>query len=190
MPSAFAKRLAITAKKQYDLYRFNSEDDGPLAKQIKRYWTDLTFKFPGVHTPWSAVFISWCIQQAGATKSEFTFSPRHSEFVYDAIQNGLNGTGVFRAYSVEDYAPNLGDIIQNNRGGAKFDFDYARTHKGYASHSAIVIDVGVDGHGGYAMTIGGNESDSVRRKFVRLDKKGFIKQRTSSPYIAVIQDLK
>jgi hypothetical protein len=99
-------------------------------------------------------------------------------------------TGVFRAFPVDQYAPSLGDIIQNNRGGSKRSFDYARTHKNYSSHSAIVVDVGVDGQGGYAMTIGGNESDSVRRKVVRLDNKGRIKQRSSNPYIAVIQTLK
>lgn len=190
MPTAFAKKLANTATKQYDLYRFNSEDDHPLKKQIAKYWGDLGLRFPGVNTAWSAVFISWCVRQAGATKAEFTFSPRHSEFVHDAIKNGLNQTGVFRAFSVEDYAPQVGDIIQNNRGGGKFGFNFARTHKGYASHSAIVIDVGVDAKGGYATTIGGNESDSVRRKMVRLDNKGLIRQRTSNPYIAVIQTLK
>lgn len=190
MASAYAKKLATTAKKQYDLYRFYSEDDGKLAKQIAKYWGDLGFKFPGVGTAWSAVFVSWCVQQAGADKSEFTFSPAHSQFVYEAIQNGLKQTGVFRAFAVDSYGPNLGDIIHNNRNGASLDFDYARTHKSYQSHSAIVIDVGVDGQGGYAMTIGGNESDSVRRKIVRLDNKGRIKQRTSNPFIAVIQTLK
>ena len=38
MPSAFVKKLANTATKQYDLYRFNSEDDRPLTKQIAKYW--------------------------------------------------------------------------------------------------------------------------------------------------------
>jgi len=190
MASAYAKRLANTAKKRYDLYRFHSEDDDPLKKQIKKYWTDLKLSFPGVSTPWSAVFVSWCVKRAGATKPEFTFSPAHSVFVHDAIQNGLNQTGVFRAFPIDEYAPSLGDIIHNNRGGSKHSFDYARAHKNFSSHSAIVIDVGVDGHGGYAMTIGGNESDSVRRKFVRLDNKGRIKQRISNPYIAVIQTLK
>lgn len=190
MPSAFAKRLANTAKRQYDLYRFYSEDDDRLSKQIRNYWADLNFGFPGVGTPWSAVFVSWCVKKAGAKKSEFTFSPAHSVFVYDAIQNGLNQTGLFRAFPIDEHAPSLGDIIHNNRGGSTHSFNYARTHKNYPSHSAIVIDVGVDGQGGYAMTIGGNESDSVRRKVVRLDSKGRIKQRKSSPYICVIQNLK
>jgi len=190
MPSAFAKKLAGIAQKQYDLYHFDSEADPPLAKQIERYWTDLSLKFPGVSTAWSAVFVSWCVEQAGATSAEFKFNPAHSQFVYAAIQNGLHSTGVFRAFSVESYAPQIGDIIQNNRGGNTFSFDYARTHRSYESHSAIVVETGVDSKGGYATTIGGNESDSVRMKLVRLTNKGLVKQRTNSPFICVIQDLK
>src|SRR5262249_48287365 len=120
MPSAFAKKLAGIAQKQYDLYHFDSENDPPLAKQIGRYWTDLGLKFPGVSTAWSAVFVSWCVEEAGATSAEFKFNPAHSQFVYAAIQNGLHSTGVFRAFNVDSYAPQIGDIIQNNRGGNTF----------------------------------------------------------------------
>src|SRR5262249_14209741 len=89
-----------------------------------------------------------CVEQAGATSAEFKFNPAHSQFVYAAIQNGLHSTGVFRAFSVESYAPQIGDIIQNNRGGNTFSFDYARTHRSYESHSAIVVETGVDSKGG------------------------------------------
>jgi len=40
------------------------------------------------------------------------------------------------------------------------------------------------------LTIGGNESDSIRSKIVRLNNKGLIKQRDISPFICVIEDLK
>lgn len=190
MASAFAKKLAATAQSQYDTYHYDSESDPALAKQIKGYWTGLGLTFPGVSEPWSAVFVSWCVKQAGATKAEFNFNPQHSQFVYTAIQNGLNNTGVFRAFDIGTYAPNLGDIIQNNRGGNAFDFDYARKHRSYISHSAIVVEVGVDSKGGYAATIGGNESDSIRMKLVRLNDKGLVKQRDDGPYICVIQNLK
>lgn len=190
MPSAFAKRLAATAQKQYDLYHFDSENDPPLASQIKKYWQDIGLTFPGVGTAWSAVFVSWCVKQAGATAAEFSFNQAHSQFVYKCIQNATSQTGVFRAFDIAGYAPQLGDIIQNNRGGNKFDYQYAKTHKSYISHSAIVVEVGVDGNGGYATTIGGNESDSVRMKLVRLDANGLIKQRPTGAYISIIQDLK
>ncbi len=189
MASSFAKKLAATAQNQYDLYHFDSENDPGLAKQIEKYWTDLGLKFPGVDEAWSAVFISWCVKQAGATKAEFNFNPQHSQFVYTAIQNALNNVGVFRAFAIDDYAPSIGDIIQNNRGGNDFDYDYAKTHKSYISHSAIVVETGTDFKGGYATTIGGNESDSIRMKLVRLNNKGKIVQRDNSPYICVIQNL-
>ena len=190
MASAFARQLARIAQKQYDQFHFDSEDDPPLARQIERYWTELKMHFPGVGTAWSAVFVSWCVKQGGATKSEFKFSAAHSQFVHAAIQNALNGTGVFRGLPVDNHAPQVGDIIHNNRGGKSFSYDYARKHASYPSHSAIVVEIGNDAQGGYALTIGGNESDSVRRKLVRLTGKGLIKQRDRNPYICVIQDLK
>ncbi len=44
--------------------------------------------------------------------------------------------------------------------------------------------------GKYALTIGGNESDGVRSKVVRLDKSGFVRQQEINPFISVIQNLK
>ncbi len=114
----------------------------------------------------------------------------HSRFVHQAIQNGLSNIGVFQAFDISTAAPQVGDIIQNNRLGNKFDFSFARTHQAYASHSAIVVMGGQDEGGNFVMTIGGNEGDTVGRKRVQLSAPGLIKQRTSSPYICVIKNLK
>jgi len=190
MPSTYAKKLAATAVGQYDLYHEHSESDPELSAQIKRYWEDLGFRFPGVKTAWSAVFISWCVKKAGANAKEFVFAAAHAKFVKAAINNALTSTGVFRGVEIGQYAPQLGDIIQNNRNGNRFSYDYARTHSAYESHSAIVVEVGIDHDGHYLMTIGGNESDSIRRKLIRLNTKGLIIQRKINPYICVIQDLK
>jgi hypothetical protein len=188
MPSAFAKKLASVAEGQYDAYHFFSESDPQLAKQIEKYWRNLNFAFPGVATPWSAVFVSWCVWRAGATKSEFLFNAQHSQFVNKFIKNGQQSAGVFRAFSIDDYGPQIGDIIQNNR-GHNYTFAYAASHTSYPSHTAIVVETGIDSQGAYALTIGGNESDSVRRKIVRLRSNGRIKQRTLNPYICVVQNL-
>jgi hypothetical protein len=74
MPTAFQKRLATIAQTQYDKFRFIRENQEPLASQIETYWTGLGFKFLGVEVAWSAVFVSWCVKQAGATKTQFTFA--------------------------------------------------------------------------------------------------------------------
>jgi hypothetical protein len=109
-----------------------------------------------------------------------------------AARNAANGTGVFRAYPVSDYAPQVGDIIQNNRGHVSYTFQYAKTHKSYPSHSAIVVEEGADGSGRYVRTIGGNEGNKVGQRIVRLNARGFIRPPASAPkyYISVIQTLK
>jgi len=189
MSSPFAKRVAGNAEDQYNRYHLQHEHDPQLARQIQKYWADLNFSFPGVNTPWSAVFVSWCIKTAGATPADFKFATAHSRFVNWAIKNALNQTGSFRAYEITAYAPGVGDIIHNNRNGHTFDYDYAKTHSAYESHSAIVIETGHDSNGNYLLTVGGNEGDSVGKKLLRLTTRGLIKQRPNSPYICVIQNL-
>jgi hypothetical protein len=143
-----------------------------------------------VDTAWSAVFVSWCIRQAGASAQEFKFSPQHSVYVHWAIANMEARRGVFRAHPIDEVAPSIGDLIQNNRGGNSYDFAYAAEHTSYLSHTAVVVETGHDSAGRYAMTIGGNESDSIRRKRVALNDDGYIVQRPSNPFICVIQNLK
>ena len=145
MPTAFEKRLATLAHAQFDKYRWLRENQEPLAGQVKAYWTDLGLAFPNVVQPWSAVFVSWCIKQAGATGAQFMFSPQDSQFVNAAIANAK-------------------------------------------AHATAVPEVGVDNKGNYLRTIGGNESDAVGMKEVRLDGNGLVKN-AAGLYISVIETL-
>lgn len=188
MATAFQKRLASLAKDQYRRYRLVRENQAPLAAQIETYWTDLGLAFSGVQTAWSAVFVSWCVRQAGATADQFVFSMRHGDFVHAAIANTARGQGVFRGHRVETHAPKVGDLLQNNRAGHRYDFDYAASHRRYESHSAIVVEVGADPRGGYLRTIGGNEGDSIGLKEVRLDPDGCIRN-PDGLHICVIETL-
>jgi hypothetical protein len=190
MTSPFCIGLAKIAEGQHSKYHLIHEGDEPLTSQIKHYWRDLGFAFPGVGTAWSAVFVSWCVMKAGATAAEFTFAEAHSQFVNKAIENARKKVGVFRGFDIKTGKPEIGDIIQNNRGGHKFDFAFAAANASYESHSAIVVETGSDSAGRYALTIGGNESDSVRRTRVPLTSAGLVQQRAANPFICVIKDLK
>lgn len=189
MSTPYQRALATVAQTQYDRYHLYRENQNPLAQQIQRYWTNLGFQFQNVSVPWSAVFVSWCVQQAGATAADFRFAPAHSVFVHWAIQNAAANTGLFRGHDPASYAPKLGDILQNNRGGSSHNFAFAKANKQYASHSAVVMEVGSDNKGRYLRTIGGNESDSVGLKEVRLSPNGKV-INTSGLYISVIETLK
>ena len=188
MSTPYQKRLASIAQAQYEKYRLLRENQPPLSTQIKTYWTGLGLKFPGVSTAWSAVFVSWCVKEAGATKLQFNFASQHSQFVHTSIRNARQGLGSFHGHPIDQYRPKLGDIVQNNRAGNEFDFVHASTHKSYPSHSAVVYEVGVDNKGRYLRTIGGNEADSVGMKEVRLDSEGFIKN-DAGLYISIIETL-
>jgi hypothetical protein len=191
MPTPFANKLAAVAQEQHSKFQFTNEADPLLCKEIKRWTEDIGFPFTScTKVPWSAVFISWCVKKAGATKTEFKFAMAHSVFVHQAIKNAINGTGVFQGFNFNEKQPAVGDIIQNNRRGNRFDFNKAKTSSQYESHSAIVVETGIDIQGGFAFCIGGNEQDSVRRSVVRLDANGFIKQRTGNSFIAIVKNLK
>lgn len=181
--SAFTKKLAAVAEGQFDQFHLYHEGDPPLKAQIGRYWSENNWTVQPVSTAWSAAFVSWCVRKAGASPAEFRFDPLHSTFVHDAINTPRAYRGVaFDAEPIE-----VGDILQNNRDGQSFDFAYAKAHASYTSHSAIVIETGSDSRGPYALTVGGNEGNSVGRKLVRLTNAGKVKPRADSPYIALLK---
>jgi hypothetical protein len=186
----YPQQVAIIAKQQYQQFHEFEEDDAPMSAQIRHYWEDIGFDFPGVTTPWSAVFVSWIMRQAGANASEFKASTAHSRFVFWAIHNKNNGTGLFWGHAIPNHPVKVGDIIQNNRGGQNLTYNFAAAHEAYQSHSAVVVELGSDGNGRYAITIGGNEANAVGRKRVALDSNGMVRQRDTNPYICVIENRK
>lgn len=190
MPTPFQNKLAAIATDQHVRFRDHHETDLPLRKQIKKYWEAIGLEFPGVGTPWSAVFVSWCVNSAGATATEFRFSAQHSVFVHRAIAQADDPAALFKGRRIEDYAPKVGDILQNNRGGNDFDFAHASSHASYPSHSAVVIETGTDAQGRYLLTIGGNENDTVGRRIVRLASTGKVRQPVPNHFISIIETLK
>jgi hypothetical protein len=188
----YVDKLVTIAKGEYQAFHTISETDEPLRSRIDTYCRDIGIAVPPdiSQFPWSATFVSWCIKKAGATSSEFKFSAAHAVFVRAAIANADAQTGVFRARPIGSYAPQVGDLIHRNRSGGTVTYAEARTNSQYPSHSAIVVEVGEDQVGHYAMTIGGNEHDSIRMTRVALNGAGMVVQKPSDPFICVVQDLK
>ena len=192
MAVAFVQKLVEIAQNEFDQFHETNETEEPLRSRIDTYCDDIGVPRPSDISDfaWSATFISWCEKTAGATAQEFKFSIRHSEFVNAAIRNADRGTGAFRARRIDAYAPKIGDLIQSNREGGQVDYDEARERTRYPSHSAIVVELVTIGGTRFAITIGGNESDSVRRTRVPLTAAGLVKQRSTNPYICVVETLK
>ncbi|MFT8243767.1 DUF2272 domain-containing protein [Roseomonas sp. BN140053] len=190
MLSDFEAKLVGVAEGEFRSFNGIHEADEPLASRIPLYWEAVGQPFPGVDTPWSAVFVSWCLKQAGAKTSEFLFAAAHSRFVHWAINNAETNRGLFRAFPFREVSPAVGDLVQWNQPGNTFDFAHAEAHAQYPSHSAIVVATGQDASGRFVQTIGGNEGDSVRRTRIQLDHTGLIAERKRQSFISVVQTLK
>ncbi|MFE0756462.1 DUF2272 domain-containing protein [Inquilinus sp. NPDC058860] len=200
--SAFAQRLATVAIGEHQRFSGVPETDRRLRSRI--YDTYLAqLKAADPNDPlgwamssdisawaWSATFVSWCLLDAGATNQEFDFSIRHAMYIRKAIADADAGRGVFRARPIDSYAPDIGDVICANRGRGRVTYDEARSRDSYNSHGAIVVDLIERAGKRYAVTVGGNESDSIRRTEVELTRAGTVRQRSVNPYICVIQNMK
>lgn len=194
-PAAAASRsgnhagLVAIANRQFTLFHGVDENNEPLRSQIEKYWVETGQSFPsnGVEEPWSAVFISWCVKQAGATAADFKFHPKHAVYIKEAITKAKAGSGTFRAFPIEKYAPKTGDLIHANRENGTITYAQAGTQTAYPSHTAIVVGFGDGSSGKFALTVGGNEGDSVRNAEVPLDGNGFVKPRARNPFISVVR---
>ena len=163
-------------------------DDGPW-QRIGDYWKligggykNLTGKDRGY--PWSAAFISFCMHEAGAD-NRFPPSPGHATYINRAISNALAGKTNEPTFGwrLTDYAPKVGDLIGYWRGETVVTFATAPSIGWYTSHTDIVVEVGP----GKLASIGGNVSDSVTRREVKLDAAGKVIDQ-KEPWFVVIEN--
>jgi hypothetical protein len=176
------------------------EADEPYRSRVGVYWRSVGRPEwdGGIDEPWSAAFISWCFETAGAGG---LFSPDETHSVYmDRIRRheGMAGALVLRPAADAPVAP--GDLIWNSRrpGPAYpypgFPLSYAEAvallEAGmfFASHADIVVAVGQ----GWCESIGGNVSNvdpggSVTRSTWRLDEAGRLAD-VRKPWIGVVKN--
>ena len=117
------------------------------------------------HYAWSAAFISYVMRIAGAG-SRFPYSPNHSTYIDAAAAGASPG---LRAWPVNGYAPQLGDLICAGRGsGARVQFRDLPTGYGFPAHCALVV-ARVPGQ---ISVIGGNVDDAVTLTHVPVGADG------------------
>lgn len=142
------------------------EEEDPFCGYVGEMWRKLGLNFDGrskdakgKDIPWSAAFISHVIGKAGPAYAGFRFADAHSVFANDAIQARILGRRdrPFWGYRRTEAKPEIGDIIQRDRGAQITSFDFAENHDRYPSHSDIVVEVTPN----VVRVIGGNISDTV-----------------------------
>lgn len=131
-------------------------------------------------TPWSAAFISWAMDQAGAG-TKFPYSAGHAAYINHAIKHANTPGAPLVGRRLSGYAPKVGDLIGYWRGARTINFDNARTIGWYESHTDIVVEVN-DGH---ILCIGGNVLHSVTRRAVRTNAAGIVTDRKQNWFVAI-----
>lgn len=176
-------RAAVDEWLRFDKGHAN-EDADPHYKYVREMWAaigepyDGRSHYPnGEDVPWSAAFISWVVRKAGPAYANFQFAASHSVFVNNAIKARVTSRRdkPFWGYRITERRPELGDIVQRNRGNNNFSYSYAENHSQYNSHSDVVVEVRPD----VIRVLGGNVSDTVTfggdLQEYHLDAEGYIK---------------
>lgn len=132
--------------------------------------------------PWSAAFISFCMDAAGAG-TKFPYAPGHATYINAAIKNAKNGTAnaPIVGHKLLSYVLKPGDLIGYWRGGKAITFDNALATGWYQSHTDIVVEVGNK----VAKSIGGNVGHSVTKREVRLNAAGNLTDTRENWFVVI-----
>lgn len=143
--------------------------------------------------PWSAAFVCWVMRRAGVRPGAgFEFSPRHITYIVGALRNRERSDVSRPFWLVDDLelqheaVPRPGDLVCFNRAaaGAMTRHSVDRLRQAYwengrqdvvpsgSSHCAVVVGTTTRGRQRGGVTVGGNESNSVGRRFLPVDRWG------------------
>lgn len=185
---SFKQTIVLKTLEEYSRWHPNGltirEKDTAVAGMLKAYWNTCGFSVKDYQLqdgswqynhPWSAVFISWVMKEAGAG-AFFPYSILHARYIVWARENALNQNPSFAAYSIEDAKsawPEPGDLICMNRKRNRYKLGNITPVS--ISHCDIVVEVNREM--GYLVSIGGNVGQTVNKRLIWLDANGFVDTR-------------
>jgi hypothetical protein len=180
----------------------STEDDRRVYERLTLYWASTreggfssyaecatAWTTPGAkkcpwHLPWSAVFISYLMAQAGVPESEFVPDPSHVDYLQGIVARTMDGRpGYFVAHDIAAYAPKRGDLICATRGvEVAEDFRLLRGQK-YPMHCDLVTA----NLGDRIEAIGGNVFNAVSKSIIAA-RDGRLTRETGRSWIVVVEN--
>ena len=125
---------------------------------------------------WSAAFVSYVMRIAGAG-SRFPYSPSHSDYINAARSNP---NLVITALPIDQYVPQLGDLICHWRGTHPITYqDLPAGH--FPGHCDFVVAQ----RPGSLDVIGGNVDNAVAMKHVPIGPTGLVTDRDYPWFVAL-----
>lgn len=164
------------------------ETNEPLASRIGDYWGLVgRSEWNGrSDKPWSGIFVSWVVHQAGVSSRDFPPSGRHAGFLRPLLEGQLNGgPRRFVVHDWRDYAPKPGDLIcAGTRWAPRRD---AASLRAAVDREVTHCDVVIDARGGQVRAIGGNVRDTVTMSVYPLNGGGTLAEVRGRPWFAVVE---
>ena len=196
--SGFRRRVIDNANREWELWgkplieygemvrRGASETDAIYDERVGHYWKNLgrdNIDGDDDDYYWSSAFISFIMKKSGAG-DDFPYTSRHSRYIVPFIQNRKqNNRSPFKAYKLSEKKVEIGDLVCYSRqSGVTYD-----TTDKYDGHCDIVVDV--NRRKGYIEVIGGNVSDGVTKRVLKIDKKGYLDDNTAD-WLVIIKNKK
>jgi len=171
-----------------DPTRRSHELQGPMLTRVMMYWYAVSAA-PIVGTagelrPWSAAFMSWIARAAGYAPAQFPATVLHWDYIERFLSPGPDDR--FATRDPLQYAPRVGDLVCNARGGTASTMPPADGLRGLRRgpyHCELVVG----GDGTALETIGGNVGDAVALSRVPVDALGRLLPQPGKPWAAVIE---
>lgn len=185
--SKFKRKIIDIANKEWEDWNKGktSEKSSSMYGRLKQYWDSIGWdesRWTPSGVAWSSAFISYVMRKGGAGK-DFKYSASHSSYIRQARKNReQKNNNPFKAYRIDETKAELGDLVCYYRGTTSSDpFD---RNSSYQSHCDIVVAKNKSN----IEVIGGNVSDSVKKKVVPLDKNGYVvKNSVGKKWFAIIK---
>lgn len=169
------------------------EDDGEVyATRVNVYWRSVGKpRLDGYDCkqPWSAAFISWVMQTAGLSDSEFPSSDAHWNYIRYFAGNH-QATAAFTPHKINDYSPRPGDLICATRGNSGFIpvYDAMDTGSVLMGHTKLHCDIVTEVRGSQIDALGGNVRNSVSKTTITTGSNGRLKPSERRPWFVVLEN--
>lgn len=136
------------------------------------------------HLPWSAVFISYVMLQAGVPESEFVPDASHVNYLQGIVARTMDGNpGYLVAHDIAGYAPRRGDLVCATRGvEVAPDWRLLRGQR-YPMHCDLVTA----NLGDRIEAIGGNVFNAVSKSVIAA-RDGKLTRDTGRAWIVVVEN--
>ena len=167
------------------------DDEERHAMRINWYWraageSELSGK--DCNQPWSAVFLSWIMRQAGVAADRFPPAIAHWMYVSRFLAEAENPATAFLPHTLRDYPPKPGDLICASREHPPTMLHLQLPRPEWVEHTRMHCDLVVARKGRVLETIGGNVRNSVSKTIQRLDAKGYLHPARPRPWLLVLEN--